>query len=65
MTLNDEYQRDVRKGINPEIPVNYYRNDDPETFPLLRWRSHANLLYTNWLNYYVYQETPYEWINHQ
>ncbi len=65
MTLNDEYHRDVKKGINPEIPVNYYRNDDPETFPLLRWRSHANLLYTNWLNYYVYQETPYEWINHQ
>ncbi len=61
MTLNDEYHRDLAKGIAPAVPVNYYRNDDPATFPLLRWRSHANLLYSNWLNFYVYQATPYQW----
>lgn len=60
MTLNGEYHRDVGKGLDPKIPCNYYENDDPETFPLLKWRSHANLLYSNWLNFYVYQITPYE-----
>jgi carboxyl-terminal processing protease len=48
-------------GINPDIPVNYYPENDPEKKPLLMWRSHANALYSNWLNYYVYQNTPYEW----
>lgn len=59
VTLDKEYKRDVDKGINPELPVNYYPEDDPEKKPLLLWRSHANALYSNWLNYYVYQITPY------
>ncbi|WP_446785850.1 homoserine O-acetyltransferase MetA [Macellibacteroides fermentans] len=58
-TLNEEYQRDVAKGMDIEIPRNYFRNDDPAQGPLVRWRGHANLLFTNWLNYFVYQETPY------
>ncbi|MDD6036438.1 MAG: homoserine O-succinyltransferase [Lachnospiraceae bacterium] len=61
LTLDKEYKRDVAKGINPDIPVNYYPDNDPEQRPLLLWRSHANALYSNWLNYYVYQGTPYEW----
>jgi len=61
LTLDKEYKRDVAKGINPDIPVNYYPDNDPEKKPLLLWRSHANALYSNWLNYYVYQNTPYEW----
>ena len=61
LTLDKEYKRDVAKGINPDIPVNYYPDNDPEKKPLLMWRSHANALYSNWLNYYVYQNTPYEW----
>lgn len=61
LTLDKEYKRDVAKGINPDIPVNYYPDNDPEQRPLLMWRSHANALYSNWLNYYVYQGTPYEW----
>lgn len=61
LTLDKEYKRDVAKGINPDIPVNYYHDNDPEQRPLLMWRSHANALYSNWLNYYVYQGTPYEW----
>ncbi len=60
ITLDKEYKRDVDKGINPDVPVNYYKDDNPENKPLLTWRSHANALYTNWLNYYVYQVTPYE-----
>lgn len=60
LTLNEEYHRDLKKGINPIVPVNYYPDNDPEKFPLLTWRSHANLLYTNWLNFYVYQITPYD-----
>lgn len=60
LTLDAEYKRDMKKGINPNIPVNYYPKDDPDNKPLLRWRAHANTLYTNWLNYYVYQVTPYE-----
>jgi len=61
LTLDKEYKRDLTKGINPDIPVNYYPDNDPEKKPLLMWRSHANALYSNWLNYYVYQNTPYEW----
>ena len=61
LTLDKEYKRDVAKGINPDIPVNYYPDNNPEKKPLLMWRSHANALYSNWLNYYVYQNTPYEW----
>ncbi|MCC8153494.1 MAG: homoserine O-succinyltransferase [Tannerellaceae bacterium] len=58
-TLNDEYVRDVNKGLPINIPVNYYRNNDPSQGPVVRWRGHANLLFTNWLNYYVYQQTPF------
>lgn len=60
LTLDKEYRRDLDKGINPQIPCNYYKDDNPDNPPLLTWRSHSNALYTNWLNYYVYQETPYE-----
>lgn len=60
-TLDGEYKRDVGKGLDIAIPVNYYKNDNPENKPLLTWRAHANALYTNWLDYYVYQNTPYEW----
>ena len=60
VTLDKEYRRDVAKGIDPDIPVNYYPDDDPDKAPLLTWRAHANTLYTNWVNYYVYQVTPYE-----
>ena len=51
----------AQKGMDIEIPYNYYRDDNPQNIPLLTWRSHANALYTNWLDYYVYQNTPYEW----
>ena len=61
VTLDKEYKRDLNKGINPAIPVNYYPEDDCNEKPLLLWRAHANTLYTNWVNYYVYQKTPYEW----
>lgn len=61
MTLDSEYRRDIGKGLNPKIPCNYYPGDDPDKRPLLSWRAHCNTLYTNWLNYYVYQNTPYEW----
>lgn len=57
--LKDEYDRDIGKGLKIAIPQNYYPNDDPNLAPVVRWRSHANLLFTNWLNYHVYQETPY------
>ena len=60
MTLDSEYKRDLGKGLNPQIPENYYPNDDPEKKPMLTWRAHCNNLYTNWLNYYVYQSTPYD-----
>ena len=59
MTLDTEYKRDLGKGLPIEMPKNYYKNDDPEQGVLVRWRAHANLLFTNWLNYFVYQETPY------
>lgn len=60
MTLDNEYKRDIGKGLDIEIPKNYYPGDDPEERPLLQWRAHSNNLYSNWLNYYVYQVTPYE-----
>lgn len=60
MTLDSEYKRDMGRGLNPQIPENYYPDDDPENKPVLTWRSHANNLYTNWVNYYVYQATPYD-----
>ena len=60
LTLDSEYKRDIGRGLNPHIPVNYYPNDDPDQKPVLTWRGHANTLYTNWINYYVYQVTPYD-----
>lgn len=59
-TLDTEYKRDkdIRSDVN--IPVNYYRNDNPDDLPLVTWRAHANLFYSNWINYYVYQETPFD-----
>lgn len=59
-TLKAEYDRDIAKGLDMHVPVNYYPNDDPSQEPLSTWRAHAQLLYTNWLNYYVYQTTPYD-----
>ncbi len=59
-TLENEYKRDVAKGIEIDPPFNYYPDDDPTQKPMLQWRAHCNNLYTNWLNYYVYQNTPYE-----
>ncbi len=59
-TLKSEYDRDVREGKPIEVPVNYFPENDPSKEPKLTWRSHASLLFQNWLNYYVYQETPYE-----
>lgn len=58
-TLKHEYERDLRKGLPIEKPVNYFPDDDPAKPPRVRWKSHANLLYYNWLNYYVYQATPF------
>lgn len=60
LTLDAEYRRDLDKGLEIEIPKNYYPNDDITQIPKLTWRAHANLLFANWLNYYVYQETPYD-----
>ncbi|MFD0872384.1 Homoserine O-succinyltransferase [Chlamydia abortus] len=60
-TLKWEYDRDIQRGMDMEIPKNYYPNDDPTKPPMVTWRAHANLLFSNWLNYYVYQETPYDW----
>ena len=59
-TLAGEYFRDVNKGLEIDVPKNYFRNDDPEDEIMFRWRSHASLLFSNWLNYYVYQATPYD-----
>ena len=58
-TLKNEYFRDLDKGMNPVIPANYFKNDDPKKKPVVKWRSHAHLLFSNWLNYFVYQITPY------
>ena len=59
-TLKKEYVRDKNQGINPNIPDNYFPNDDDTKEPVIRWRGHATLLFTNWLNYFVYQSTPYD-----
>ena len=59
-TLEKEYKRDKALGINPKVPKNYYPGDDDTKPPMLTWRAHATLLFTNWLNYFVYQTTPYE-----
>jgi homoserine O-succinyltransferase len=59
LTLKSEYDRDVSKGLDINIPKNYYLNNDPSKAPMVRWRSHANLLFSNWLNYCVYQVTPF------
>lgn len=59
-TLDKEYRRDLDKGMEPQIPRHYYPNDDPSKPPVLRWRAHSTLLYTNWLNYFVYQTTPFD-----
>ena len=61
VTLDKEYHRDLDKGLPIRVPKNYYPNDDASVRPNLQWRSHSNNLYTNWINYYVYQATPYEW----
>lgn len=60
VTLDIEYKRDLGKGLPITIPKNYYKDDNPDNTPLLTWRAQSNALYTNWLNYYVYQVTPYE-----
>jgi homoserine O-succinyltransferase/O-acetyltransferase len=60
-TLAEEFKRDLAKGLDIEVPKHYFPNDDPNKQPLNRWRSHAHLLFSNWLNYYVYQETPFVW----
>ncbi|MDR1729163.1 MAG: homoserine O-succinyltransferase [Prevotellaceae bacterium] len=59
-TLDTEYRRDLEKGLPIDVPKNYYRDGNPQHGPLVRWRGHANLLFSNWLNYFVYQETPYD-----
>ncbi|MFV0311309.1 MAG: homoserine O-succinyltransferase [Dysgonomonas sp.] len=59
-TLHNEYIRDAEKGLPIKIPLNYYKNDNPENGPVVRWSGHGNLLFNNWLNYFVYQETPYD-----
>ena len=63
VTLDGEYKRDLSKGLPIDIPKNYYPDDDDTQKPKLEWRSHGNILYSNWLNYYVYQTTPYEFID--
>ncbi|MFA5536921.1 MAG: homoserine O-succinyltransferase [Bacillota bacterium] len=60
LTLKAEYQRDLDKGLPIKVPENYFPDNDPAKDPIVRWRGHANLLFSNWLNYYVYQETPYD-----
>ena len=59
-TLKDEYFRDLDKGMNPKVPCHYFPDDNPKKRPIMRWRSHASLLFSNWLNYFVYQITPYD-----
>lgn len=62
-TLRDEYERDVAKGLAVDMPENYFPNNDSAREPLNTWRAHTHLLFSNWLNYYVYQETPFTWVN--
>ena len=59
-TLDTEYRRDKGKRKDVDIPVNYYIDNDPQKGPNVTWRAHGNLLFTNWINYYVYQTTPYD-----
>ncbi len=59
-TLDQEYRRDMGKRDDVDLPKNYYKDDNPENKPVVRWRAHANLFFTNWINYYVYQETPFD-----
>lgn len=61
LTLKNEYERDRKKGLDIAVPVNYFPGDNPEKEPVIRWRAHSSLLFSNWLNYYVYQVTPYDW----
>ena len=61
-TLDAEYRRDLARGMDPHVPSHYYPNDDPSQLPRMNWRAHAHLFYNNWLNYYVYQETPYDFV---
>lgn len=63
LTLKAEYDRDIAKGMKMAVPQNYYPDDDPAKEPVVRWRGHANMLFSNWLNYYVYQETPFDLSN--
>lgn len=60
LTLKTEYERDIKNGLNIKVPCNYFKNDDPNNEPVVKWRSHANLLYSNWLNFFVYEETLYD-----
>lgn len=60
MTLDEEYKRDLGKGLDIDMPKNYYPDNDPTRKPVLSWRAHCNAMYSNWLNYYVYQATPYD-----
>lgn len=60
LTLKTEYERDIKKGIDIHIPYNYFKDDDPSKPPIVRWRGHANLLFSNWLNFFVYEETLYD-----
>lgn len=59
-TLDAEYRRDLLRGMNPQPPLHYYPQEDPQRMPLMTWRAHAHLFYSNWLNYYVYQDTPFD-----
>lgn len=59
-TLKAEYERDIGKGLSVKLPANYFNNNDPTKSPVVKWRGHAHLLFSNWLNYYVYQETPFD-----
>ncbi|MEX0988148.1 MAG: homoserine O-succinyltransferase [Bacteroidales bacterium] len=61
LTLKNEYDRDIAKGLNIDVPENYFPDNNPAKDPVIRWRAHASLLFTNWLNYYVYQVTPFDW----
>lgn len=60
LTLSNEYARDLNRGLNIDVPENYFPGNNPENIPVMNWRSHANLMFANWLNYFVYQETPYD-----
>jgi homoserine O-succinyltransferase len=61
LTLKNEYDRDIAKGLEINVPENYFPENNPKNEPVIRWRAHASLLFTNWLNYYVYQVTPFDW----